>query len=215
MKPSRVAYRPSHPQLFEVQFNPGEYSSFLRALKSYEPGDYMVPFKGLTKAPKAYTSVQCSPSEHVELNSDLVYINHSCEPNVAFDLSSSKDPAQWHVRALKRIEAGDPLTFFYPSTEWDMDQPFDCQCGTKSCLRFIAGAAQLSMDQLEDRGFVNTWIKDLVVERDTKNPRTSASPPSDGSRSTTPSSIEKCTDCEYGFSVNGDAARCGCKNNSH
>jgi len=24
-----------------------------------------------------------------------------------------------------------PVTFFYPSTEWAMDQPFNCNCGTK------------------------------------------------------------------------------------
>ena len=34
-------------------------------------------------------------------------VNHSCEPNVAFDLSS-KDMSQWHVRALRPIKAGDP-----------------------------------------------------------------------------------------------------------
>ena len=33
-------------------------------------------------------------------------VNHSCEPNVAFDLSSD-DQAEWHVRALRRIEAGE------------------------------------------------------------------------------------------------------------
>lgn len=32
-------------------------------------------------------------------------VNHSCDPNVAFDLSSS-DPAEWHIRALRRIDAG-------------------------------------------------------------------------------------------------------------
>lgn len=33
-------------------------------------------------------------------------VNHSCEPNVVFDLSSS-DTSKWHVRALKPIEEGD------------------------------------------------------------------------------------------------------------
>lgn len=33
--------------------------------------------------------------------------NHSCEPNVAVDLSSA-NPANWHVRVLKDIEAGCP-----------------------------------------------------------------------------------------------------------
>ena len=75
-------------------------------------------------------------------------VNHSCEPNVAFDMSS-KNPADWHVRALRRIQTGEdgeyeledhghrqklsyacPVTFFYPSTEWELDQAFECRCGT-------------------------------------------------------------------------------------
>jgi len=67
---------------------------------------------------------------------------------VVFDLSS-KDTSQWHVRTLRPIKAGDPrepqdipalaaltgietitVTFFYPSTEWKMAQPFDCLCGS-------------------------------------------------------------------------------------
>ena len=34
-------------------------------------------------------------------------MNHSCEPNVAFDLSSS-EISNWHIRALKPIAAGEP-----------------------------------------------------------------------------------------------------------
>lgn len=60
----------------------------------------------------------------------VTLVNHSCDPNVAFDLSSS-DPNEWHVRALRRIEPGETVTFFYPSTEWDMDQPFTCECHAK------------------------------------------------------------------------------------
>jgi hypothetical protein len=33
----------------------------------------------------------------------------------------------------KGIEVGQELTFFYPSTEWDMAQGFECICGTATC----------------------------------------------------------------------------------
>jgi hypothetical protein len=87
-------------------------------------------------------------------------VNHSCDPAVALDLSSP-DRSLWHVRALKDIEVGDSgmpsaaastcqridhwsdaqlslsVTFFYPSTEWAMAQPFDCKCGSfvRSAIR--------------------------------------------------------------------------------
>jgi hypothetical protein len=45
--------------------------------------------------------------------------------------------------ALKEIKAEEEMTFFYPSTEWEMTQPFSCYCGSINCLRQIRGAAFL------------------------------------------------------------------------
>jgi hypothetical protein len=36
-----------------------------------------------------------------------ITVNHSCEPNAAFDVSGP-DQAKWHMRALKRIATGEP-----------------------------------------------------------------------------------------------------------
>ena len=127
---------------------------------------------------------------------DLFYpVNHSCDPNVAFDLSS-EDTSQWHVRALTSIKVGDPcesrdtptlsvltsaetvtVTFFYPSTQWTMAQPFDCLCGSmvrlvsplahldsqkqsirQECLGRIEGAISLTARELSSHGFINPWI---------------------------------------------------------
>lgn len=79
-------------------------------------------------------------------------VNHSCEPNVVFDLSS-KDASKWHIRALQDVGVGtarkglfcgshsylcvQAVTFFYPSTEWDMDQPFRCICGRPVGFKLI------------------------------------------------------------------------------
>lgn len=41
------------------------------------------------------------------MTSSLPPVNHSCEPNVVFDLSS-KDVLQWHLRAVRLIKPGDP-----------------------------------------------------------------------------------------------------------
>lgn len=39
----------------------------------------------------------------------LRLINHSCDPNAAFNLfDHDPDQAKWHVYALKRITAGEP-----------------------------------------------------------------------------------------------------------
>lgn len=51
------------------------------------------------------------------------------------------------VEALQDVAPGAELTFFYPSTEWDMETPFDCCCGAAGCLGRIAGAKHLSDEQ--------------------------------------------------------------------
>ena len=65
----------------------------------------------------------------------LSFVNHGCEPNVAFDVERSA------LIALSPIAPGDELTFFYPSTEWAMASPFDCVCGSPRCLGRVAGRA--------------------------------------------------------------------------
>ncbi|CAL1714965.1 unnamed protein product [Somion occarium] len=164
-------YKPTHPELFTVVFGEGDFSAFLKANKTFEAGEVIAKLEGISLGvPIAYTTVQCGPSakDHLELNSDLRYANHSCEPNTDWDLSSPK-PADWHVRARKRIEAGDSITFFYPCTEWDMVQPFDCHCGAPTCLRTIQGAKYLDTKEVTSRAFTNPWILQSLKKRDASN----------------------------------------------
>ena len=91
-----------------------------------------------------YLTVQISDRQHIMLNPEyLQYINHSCSPNVFFDTKNME------VIALRNIEIGEELTFFYPSTEWSMDRGFDCICQSNNCLGCIKGAAHLPLDILK------------------------------------------------------------------
>ncbi|KAF8196736.1 hypothetical protein K438DRAFT_1906208 [Mycena galopus ATCC 62051] len=163
-----VSYTPSHPDFF-VEFKSGKFTSFLKTRRlgaGFCKGDTLTVLHNLTRSPKAYSTVQCGrgSEDNVELNSDFVFADHSCEPNVVFDLSSA-DPRQWHVRAVKDIEAGSAVTFFYPSTEWDMEQGFECHCGTESCLGRIQGAKYLAKEELlKHGGWASPWILELMKE---------------------------------------------------
>ncbi len=84
-----------------------------------------------------YLTVQIGESRHIHLDPEyLKNINHSCDPNVFFDTAAME------VVALQDIPAGEELRFFYPSSEWKMDQPFSCHCGFEKCLGEIKGAAE-------------------------------------------------------------------------
>lgn len=63
----------------------------------------------------------------------------------------------------KGLNEGDELTFFYPSTEWDMAQPFDCHCGSENCLGKVRGASELTREELEGKGKETRWISKHVL----------------------------------------------------
>ncbi|EER28444.1 hypothetical protein D8B26_004792 [Coccidioides posadasii str. Silveira] len=127
---------------------------------------------------KDYSTVQISTKEHIRLNSDLLYCNHSCDPNVRFVTSTlttnSKTELETPVAgvlevwSLRDIPAGEELRFFYPSTEWEMSQPFRCSCGAEDCLGWVDGAKNTPAKVLE-RYWLSGHIAALVAERERLN----------------------------------------------
>ncbi|KDN39018.1 hypothetical protein K437DRAFT_259220 [Tilletiaria anomala UBC 951] len=160
------SYVPTHPGLFYVQFQPGSYNSSLTALRDFAKGETIASMDAARESKLIrYSTVQVAEDRHVELNSDLLYCNHSCDPTVVFDVSSGgPNPSDWKAKAWKNIKKGDTLTFFYPSTEWSMSQPFVCNCSSAQCLGTISGAACLPAELLlgdEPRYWVNAHIRKL------------------------------------------------------
>ena len=66
----------------------------------------------------------------------------------------------------KPLNKGDALTFFYPSSEWEMDQPFNCTCGAGdgACKGWISGAKTMSDEELEGY-WLNIHIVALLKRR--------------------------------------------------
>eukprot|EP00158_Paraphelidium_tribonemae_P007523 Partr_v1_DN28280_c0_g1_i10_m75482 putative Conserved hypothetical protein len=137
----------------------GEYADKLVTVVPIKKGEVVGSFKEtmtITNEIK-YSSVQLGKDQHLELNSDLVFMNHSCDPSVHMDTEN------FRVVALRDLPVGADLTFFYPTTEWDMAQPFPCWCGAKNCLKKIAGAKYLTLDQVKIYP-MNKHILDLMNE---------------------------------------------------
>ncbi|KAL4803805.1 hypothetical protein BDV18DRAFT_162814 [Aspergillus unguis] len=156
--------QPTHPTLLRVNYSPAAFSSSASSLVSLPAGSLFAKITTATPAKKAYTSVQTSRDEHIELNSDLVFCNHSCEPSLNFDMGKME------VRVVegRDLKEGDALTFFYPSSEWDMDQGFQCLCGSEKCKGWIGGAKDMKREELEGY-WLNKHIVELLDERDAKN----------------------------------------------
>jgi hypothetical protein len=153
--------QPSHPGLIQVIPSDAEFGIYALSLVSLPAGAF---FASIDKYhfvdQRSYATVEASRGRHFDLDSDLLYVNHSCDPALEFDVTRMEVRVSRH-RGLKE---GDELTFFYPSTELYMAQPFDCNCRGKQCKGRIAGARQMEPAQLKEY-----WMNQHVEEELTVN----------------------------------------------
>ncbi|MGQ9903470.1 MAG: SET domain-containing protein-lysine N-methyltransferase [Anaerolineae bacterium] len=143
--------------MLRVESGGSPYGARLITDQPYKKGEMLCRIENYKVVYQAtYQTVQIGPHTHIEELGVLAYLNHSCQPNVIVDTSAMA------VYAARDIEAGEELTFFYPSTEWEMERPFICLCGAPQCIRLVAGARYLSIDTLS-RYFINQHIRDMAL----------------------------------------------------
>lgn len=121
------------------------HNKSLHTTVKFEDGQVIASFgpKEIVDSPN-YLTIQIGDNKHILLDPEfLQYINHGCDPNLFFDTENLV------LIALRNIEIGEELRFFYPSTEWSIDQGFDCTCQSDNCLQNIQGAAHLPLNILK------------------------------------------------------------------
>jgi hypothetical protein len=134
----------------------------LTSLVSLPSGSLFSPITAFTPCshPQWHT-LQVSRNSHISLDSAFTYLNHSCNPSLEIDT------AKMEVRVARDrdLKKGDMLSFFYPSTEWQMDRGFRCLCGEEDCVGEVKGAKEMSREELK-RWFINGYIWELKDEQE-------------------------------------------------
>jgi hypothetical protein len=143
-------FKPHHVR---IERKSAVYGSRLVAATNYGPGEIILPLVGRPSG-KNYKTIQTGFGSHID-HELLAQINHSCAP------SAIVDTREMTVKALAPIRVGQELTFFYPSTEWELGRPFICLCRAPECIHLVAGAKYLSIDTLS-RYFINAHIRELA-----------------------------------------------------
>ncbi|KAI4724360.1 hypothetical protein E4T49_07916 [Aureobasidium sp. EXF-10728] len=145
-----------------------EYSSHssghgLISLVSLPAGALFAPITAYTPSPTPqWHTLQTSASTHISLDSAFTYLNHSCVPTLEIDTEKMEVRVSRH----RALEKGDGLSFFYPSTEWEMDRSFECLCGEKEkCVGEVKGAKEMERKSLEG-WWVNGFIWKLKDEQE-------------------------------------------------
>ncbi|HLF74232.1 MAG TPA: SET domain-containing protein-lysine N-methyltransferase [Anaerolineales bacterium] len=114
-----------------------------------------IPTEKVVDKPNRYT-VQIGRDRHTQVGK-LSALNHSCDPNVILDTE------RLVMVARRDIEKEEELSFFYPSTEWEMEAPFICLCGASNCIHVVAGARFLPLSTLENH-YLNRHIREMMIE---------------------------------------------------
>ncbi|MBA4056917.1 MAG: SET domain-containing protein-lysine N-methyltransferase [Marivirga sp.] len=157
-KPHVVTIEVATAEIAEVRIDPIHNHRALYSRREFKPEEVISEFtsRSIYQHPN-YLTVQLGDNEHIELFPEfLECINHSCDPNCFFDTDKMQ------LIALKTISEGEEMTFFYPSTEWDMDQAFQCHCGTANCIESIKGAKYLSKSTVKNYRFTS-FIKQKLA----------------------------------------------------
>lgn len=138
-------------EVAEIRIDPVTGARSLWAMKDFSADEFIVKFiaKNVYSTPSRMT-VQISDDMHIELLPEcLECANNSCDPNCFFDTTSME------LVTIKPIRKGEEMTFFYPSAEWDMDAPFQCNCGSEHCVGLIRGARYLDQKTINRYRFTD------------------------------------------------------------
>lgn len=93
----------------------------------------------MTLAHPTYQTVQVGERKHI-LERFLQATNHSCDPNTIIDA------AKMHLVSTRTINKNEAVTFFYPSTEWELSSPFKCGCLSAHCIGIVLGGRYLTKE---------------------------------------------------------------------
>ena len=104
---------------------------------------------------QTYRTVQIGHNLHVK-NRYLDYVDHSCDPNTVFDVKALV------LVAINDIHPGESLTMFYPGSEVELVQDFECRCQNQRCLGHVKGWSGLTHEQRR-RALWNGYCTGFII----------------------------------------------------
>ena len=105
---------------------------------------------------RTWRTIQIDYNRHVK-NELLDYVDHSCHPNAVFEIEHLA------LVAVRPIDQGDAITFFYPGAEVELARDFDCRCEGPACLGHVKGGFYLTAPQMRwalGRGYCTSFMKE-------------------------------------------------------
>lgn len=107
----------------------------LISLVDVAEGEVVFRFFGPVQSEQSLFTLQQAPGHYVSDPLVMGKVLHSCDPNMACDMSTLT------FTARRDIKAGEFLTMDYETTEDELFRSFTCGCGAETCRGAIRGRA--------------------------------------------------------------------------
>ena len=100
----------------------------------------------MLRTPHMHT-IQFGEDQHLDVAASCPgaeLTQHCCNPNGRLLFDGTRSVA---LEICKPIAEGEPFSFNYNTSEWEMADPFECQCGQPNCCGRVAGYSKLGSRQ--------------------------------------------------------------------
>jgi hypothetical protein len=120
----------------DVRMN-GSMGQATFAARAVATGESVFSIGGLVLPFATMYTICMTPTTHLLFGDGAQCLAHACDPNVRIVVAA--DAQTFEVVALRPIAADEIIAFNYLATEWEMNSPFPCSCGSPKCFRTIGG----------------------------------------------------------------------------
>ena len=131
----------------------GERISISELKKRYEKGSERIT-----------DPLQISERQYLDMVKPYVYINHSCDPNMAMTGKST-------LVALRDIKMSEEVTYDYSTTEWTYEKfgkysewSMECHCGSPKCRGLIVQFPMLPA-KLRKEYLLSRSVPDFILRK--------------------------------------------------
>lgn len=141
-----------------------EHGRGVFASRDFARGDLILETNGKVLNHQTEHSLQIGWGVHLEPDSPIRLMNHSCEPSAGVKTNGRGFPDFY---AFRDIRAGEAITFDYAMTEYahytredeELEFSLDCMCGSESCRGHLGYYAKLPDDiKQKYKGFVSDYL---------------------------------------------------------
>jgi hypothetical protein len=121
-----------------VEVRSGRTTRSVVASRDIAAGETVLKSWGQQTPKRSRHSMQVDVDTHILPDGVMVLVNHSCEPNCGVQIRTASREIE--VRALRKIAAGEEISFDYNTFEYELDHGGSrCTCGAATCRGLVPG----------------------------------------------------------------------------